>query len=393
MDGNLAKGGRVIVVGGGFAGLSIAARLSQTGLPVTLLEATQLGFESSTRNQGWLHSGALHALDHPDLARMCYAALQQTLAYCPECLEPDHDGMYYILCQSETAPESWTDAWSASGIPARAVPLDEIGKSLPGFERANARHAFLLPDRSFQPGLLLESLARTARQHGTEILTQTPVYELVQDNGRVNGVQLGSGEVIHGQFVILAAGTMSHGRLSATMTECCGEQSSFTRVYLKTHLVAVKPGLSRVPFCIADAGGFNHLPHSQTSVFGGNRWRPVSSGTDLHVEPEETEQIWSQIHRFFPEFDRQECSGVTEWAGITVQAMQVDQIVPGDAPLPAVIDHSRESPYYEGLLTVHPGRATLWPQVAEQVRSIVLKRMSSQSSIDSAQPPPWEANV
>ena len=61
MDGNLAKGGRVIVVGGGFAGLSIAARLSQTGLPVTLLEATQLGFESSTRNQGWLHSGALHA--------------------------------------------------------------------------------------------------------------------------------------------------------------------------------------------------------------------------------------------------------------------------------------------------------------------------------------------
>jgi len=31
-----------------------AVRLAQAGRPVTLLEASQLGFEASTRNQGWL---------------------------------------------------------------------------------------------------------------------------------------------------------------------------------------------------------------------------------------------------------------------------------------------------------------------------------------------------
>jgi len=45
---------RVVIVGGGVAGLSIAVRLAQSGLPVTVLEASKLGHEASTRNQGWL---------------------------------------------------------------------------------------------------------------------------------------------------------------------------------------------------------------------------------------------------------------------------------------------------------------------------------------------------
>jgi len=32
---------RVVIAGGGFAGLSIAARLAQAGLPVTLLESSR----------------------------------------------------------------------------------------------------------------------------------------------------------------------------------------------------------------------------------------------------------------------------------------------------------------------------------------------------------------
>ncbi|MFG0334623.1 MAG: FAD-dependent oxidoreductase, partial [Maioricimonas sp. JB049] len=58
---------RVVVVGGGFAGLSIAARLAQSALPVTLLEGAELGFEASTRNQGWLHSGGIFARDQTEM--------------------------------------------------------------------------------------------------------------------------------------------------------------------------------------------------------------------------------------------------------------------------------------------------------------------------------------
>ena len=59
---------RIVIVGGGFAGLSAAARLAQAGLPVTVLEASKLGYAASTVNQGWLHSGAWFARTHPELA-------------------------------------------------------------------------------------------------------------------------------------------------------------------------------------------------------------------------------------------------------------------------------------------------------------------------------------
>ena len=50
MTGSRHKSSRVVIVGGGFAGLSVAARLAQSGLPVTLLESARLGFQASTRN-------------------------------------------------------------------------------------------------------------------------------------------------------------------------------------------------------------------------------------------------------------------------------------------------------------------------------------------------------
>ena len=80
---------RVVVVGGGFAGLSAAARLSQCGLPVTLCEQTaHAGFGASTRNQGWLYSGGWFAPRQRELAQLCRESLERTIRFCPDCLEP-----------------------------------------------------------------------------------------------------------------------------------------------------------------------------------------------------------------------------------------------------------------------------------------------------------------
>ena len=84
---------RIVVVGGGIAGLSIALRLAEAGLAVTLLEASQLGSAASSRNQGWLHSGAWFAPSDCELARMCHESLKQTLRFCPDCVEPQNVGV------------------------------------------------------------------------------------------------------------------------------------------------------------------------------------------------------------------------------------------------------------------------------------------------------------
>jgi glycine/D-amino acid oxidase-like deaminating enzyme len=47
----------VVVVGGGYAGISAARELAQRGVAVTLLEARTLGWGASTRNGGIVHAG------------------------------------------------------------------------------------------------------------------------------------------------------------------------------------------------------------------------------------------------------------------------------------------------------------------------------------------------
>src|SRR5690349_4211485 len=47
----------VVVIGGGYAGLSTARELARRGVGVTVLEAETLGFGASTRNGGIVHPG------------------------------------------------------------------------------------------------------------------------------------------------------------------------------------------------------------------------------------------------------------------------------------------------------------------------------------------------
>src|SRR6476659_6967095 len=47
----------VVVVGGGYAGVTAARELARRGVAVTLLEARTLGWGASTRNGGIVHGG------------------------------------------------------------------------------------------------------------------------------------------------------------------------------------------------------------------------------------------------------------------------------------------------------------------------------------------------
>src|SRR5215475_6557223 len=107
----MATSQRIVIVGGGIAGLSAAVRLAQSGLPVTLLEASQLGGAASTRNQGWLHSGGAFALRAPAFSRLCRDSLERTLSFCPECLEPAAAPMAYLFSRPETLVRAWSEAW------------------------------------------------------------------------------------------------------------------------------------------------------------------------------------------------------------------------------------------------------------------------------------------
>ena len=380
------KSERVVIVGGGVSGLSIAARLAQSGVPVTLLEASQLGFAASTRNQGWLHSGAVFARDNPQLARMCYASFQQVAQFCPECLEPSTEGMAYLISKPDTLALDWTQAWDAAGIPWERMELDALFSEMPQLDRAMVQHAFLLPDRAMRSDILLQHLAAAAKNAGAEIRTETSVRGLRSTNGRIECVTTGTGEEIPAGLVILAGGATGMPLLSDFVHCPAGKQSDYTIVPLKTHVVAIKPEIGRRPFCVVDAGGFNHIPHAPQSVFASNRWVPVANSVDQTADAGELRRLWDTFGRLFPRVDVKRYE-VLEWAGTALQAMHVEQVEPGLVPLPTVIDHAHEGAGAANLLSVFSGRASLWPELAEETRKVVLSKLNRAPT--GVTRPPW----
>lgn len=381
---------RVVIVGGGVSGLSIAHVLAQAGLPVTVLEASRPGFGASTRNQGWLHAGGWFAPDHPQLARMCYESAQQTIGFCPDCVEQDREGMAFIVSRSDSDPARWADAWRAAHIPFQELPKEDLLDAIPHLNADAVNCAFRLPDRAFRPDILVEHMAAAAETAGAEIRCGVPVTELLIENGIVNGVQSGSGESIFARVVILAGNASGANLWPAGGRTVSVGPSDDPRVCLKTHLLAINPCVSRLPFCVIDSQGLNHIPHGPKSVFGSNRWEVVANPTDQCVDAPEVVALTERIGGLFPGIIWERHT-TTAWAGTTVQAMHVDQITPGDCPLPTVIDHEFESPSVSNLLSVFPGRATLWPQLAEKTRVTVLNRLDRRAKPVSR--PHWDRGV
>ncbi len=381
---------RIVIVGGGFAGLSAAARLAEAGLPVTVIESSKLGYAASTQNQGWLHSGAWFARTHPQLAGLCYNSLLQTLEFCPECIEPGVGGMIYGSLKDPSSQEDWTRAWDTAGIPYQQLLSGELNWNLPQLRHDNVAWTTRLPDRSFRPDVLLSQLAATARNAGAEIRPNTVVTGLMMEDRSVEGVVVGANEELPARLVILATGAFSVTRFPQLYQAIATEQSDYRLVCLKTHLRAITPGLSADPFCILDGVGLNHIPHHETSVFGTSRWEIVSNADNNQIEEPEVAIIERQLGQLFPNMSDKAVT-VHDWAGTTIQAMHVQQIQPGDAPLPTIIDHSREPHGIENILSIFPGRATLWAHLAEQLRTTVLERFGSRRM--DASKPPWDVTV
>jgi glycine/D-amino acid oxidase-like deaminating enzyme len=381
---------RIAIVGGGIAGLSAAARLAQAGLPVILLEASQLGAAASTRNQGWLHSGGYYALQSLDYARVCIRALRETLKFCPQCVEPQIPLMAYLFSSSETQIDRWTQAWDAAGIEHRPLAIETIQAELKGIDPYRIRHAFELPDRAIRQDVLLTHLAAAAENAGAEIRTGTPVRNLRRAGDRIDALITATGEAIPAGLVILAGGTGGFSLGAEFHREHAGSQSGVELVPLKTHLLAVRPEIGRRPFCIPDVDGFNHLPHPPASVFGTGQWDRAHSPDDHDNDPRRVDSLRRRLQELFP--DSGALPGDAQvWSGTMVQALKADQIELGGALWPAVIDHAHESPRIGNLVTIFPGRATLWSQLAEETRKLVLDKL--QSHPQSVVPPPWTTDV
>lgn len=204
----------VVVIGAGVIGASVALRLAQRGVRVTVLDAGRVGGGTSSTSFAWI--GASHpALDpYLDLNVRGVAAWHALAA---ELGGPAWLALPGCLTWSDDpAEQARLDArvplLEAAGYAARVLDRAEAAGLEPGVELGRARTACLYPDEGWVDApAMVEAVLAVAAGLGAIVREDARVIGLLRRSDRVAGVVLASGEEIDADLVVSCCGRWSAG--------------------------------------------------------------------------------------------------------------------------------------------------------------------------------------
>lgn len=184
----------VVIVGGGFTGLSTALHLAEHGIKVTLLEAREIGFGGAGRNVGLINGGMwVMPKELPNVLGPVYGERLLDLLGNAPFLVRELIEKHRIECELEkngTLHCAVGDAglaeirercaqWAARGAPVRILDAAETTARI----GSNAYAGALLDERAgtLQPLAYVRGLAAAAQRAGAVIHTASPVIATEQD--------------------------------------------------------------------------------------------------------------------------------------------------------------------------------------------------------------------
>ncbi len=207
---------RILIVGGGAIGLSVAYHLAKRGAEdVTLLERNQL-----TSGTSWHAAGIVGPLRAtPNMTHLASAAL----GVFPE-LETEtgmstgyrRTGGYWLARETARLDELHriADLGATQGLAPRVIPASDV--PLPMLDLSSHVGALHVPeDANLNPVDLCMAYARAARDRGVVIHEHAQVEALLTAGARITGVALADGTSLEADNVVIATGAWSR-ELAAT---------------------------------------------------------------------------------------------------------------------------------------------------------------------------------
>ncbi len=194
---------RVIVVGSGIIGASIAYHLAKGGAAVTVIEADEPGGIATRASWAWINASwgnpepyfrlRVRSIEHWHRLQKDIPAL--AIDWC--------GGLIWDL------PPAGLDAYAAEraqwGHPIRRVGREEILAIEPNLTTVPDHGYHDAGEGMLEPLASARVLLDAARALGAEVLAETPVKWLAEEHGRVIGVMTEEG-VIHADETVVAAG-------------------------------------------------------------------------------------------------------------------------------------------------------------------------------------------
>ena len=212
-----------IIVGGGCAGLWLLHELSTQHYSSILVEQEPLGAYASTRNQSWLHSGALYAVGLETLASRhetecaasmatgheCIQAFEEMVRFCPEAFQQESECLFAFNNEHDLTLAS--ENLETLGVHAQALTLDQLIHKEPSVFVTHGAFRFGLAtkDIPFNSHVFLSHLLRTALDAGGEIhKTERKIAGLEIGRDGRSWVVKDDKRVIEGDILIFAAGAL-----------------------------------------------------------------------------------------------------------------------------------------------------------------------------------------
>lgn len=201
---------RIVIIGGGVIGTSIAYHLARHNIKVTLLEKEDLASGSSGACDGLIFMQSKKPGVHLSLAMESlkrFEALKKELPFEIEFRKTG--GLVIIETESEyQAMEKYVKKQQAIGLDVQLFDKTQTHKKEPLLSTSIIGSTFSPLDAQVNPINLTLGFAMAAQKNHTRIMTRTTVHEILIKNNKVTGVATNRGN-ISADLVVNAAGSMA----------------------------------------------------------------------------------------------------------------------------------------------------------------------------------------
>lgn len=212
----------VVIVGGGFTGMSAALHLAERGIKTCVLEAKQIGYGGAGRNVGLINGGMwVMPKELPSVLGNKFGERVLDLLGGAPLLVRELVQKHNIQCDIETNGtlhlavgdsglkelQERYDQWSTRGAPVRLLDTEETSKRVGSTAYAGA----LIDSRAgtIQPLAYVRGLAQAAINAGSLIYTESPAIETIRAGSNWT-VKTNKGSVT-AKWIIVASEAYSTG--------------------------------------------------------------------------------------------------------------------------------------------------------------------------------------
>jgi glycerol-3-phosphate dehydrogenase len=279
----------ITVVGGGIAGLLATKKLSELGYDVMLVDkASTLGSGPSTKNEGWLHRGTVHAGVITDKKRALNVAkkliygYEQIMSFAPEAVE-DLTSDTFALFKNEELAASTQTRWDEIDIWYQSVQLSTFFRENPEINPQMVRAAYKTKDKSLNFRILYQKLLSISEKMGANVVLNS--YVKPERDGKAILIESnGESSELYSELFIFTIGLAAREIFQQL-------DSDLSARFWKSHSVLL-PQLTQNGYFFVDPLEASIMPHGSFSV-------ACQSEDDFQVDEPNFDVVPAMAHQVF----------------------------------------------------------------------------------------------